>query len=286
MSVATSARPTEGGLAQTVLQRSIDSATDALLKQQKPDGHWVFELEADATIPAEYVLLRALSRRDAGSRTRAQDRRLPAPHPRRARRLAAVSCRRIQHLGASVKAYFALKMIGDDIDAPHMERAREAILAHGGAAQCNVFTRKLLALYGQMPWRGVPVMPVEIMRLPRWFPFHIAKISYWARTVLVPLTVLNALQVRAPRTRKASASRNCSRPRRTELAAGLKGRTRSGLGRRFSAALIACCSVVEPLLPARQRASAPSSKRRHLRHRAVERRATVSARSSRRWRTR
>ena len=57
MSVATSARPTEGGLAQTVLQRSIDSATDALLKQQKPDGHWVFELEADATIPAEYVLL-------------------------------------------------------------------------------------------------------------------------------------------------------------------------------------------------------------------------------------
>ena len=31
-------------------------------------------------------------------------------------------------MSASVKAYFALKMIGDDIDAPHMRRAREAIL--------------------------------------------------------------------------------------------------------------------------------------------------------------
>src|SRR6478609_8753648 len=193
MSVATSARPTEGGLAQAVLQRSIDSATDALLKQQKPDGHWVFELEADATIPAEYVLL-------VHYRGETPDLELE--------RKIGVYLRRIQgehggwplfqagafNISASVKAYFALKMIGDDIDAPHMKRAREAIHAHGGAAESNVFTRTLLALYGQMPWRGVPVMPVEIMHLPRWFPFHIAKISYWARTVLVPLTVLNALR--------------------------------------------------------------------------------------------
>src|SRR6478736_4756246 len=51
-------------------------------------------------------------------------------------------------MSASVKAYFALKMIGDPIDAPHMVRAREAILARGGAARSNVFTRALLALYG------------------------------------------------------------------------------------------------------------------------------------------
>ena len=50
---------------------------------------------------------------------------------------------------ATVKAYFALKMIGDDIDAPHMARAREAILARGGAIKANVFTRILLALYGE-----------------------------------------------------------------------------------------------------------------------------------------
>ena len=40
-------------------------------------------------------------------------------------------------------------------------------------------------------------MPVEIMLLPRWFPFHLDKVSYWARTVLVPLLVLQAIKPRA-----------------------------------------------------------------------------------------
>ncbi|MDJ0450495.1 squalene--hopene cyclase [Methylocystis sp. JR02] len=171
------------------LEASIQSAKHALLDLGMADGHWCFELEADTTIPAEYVLMRHF---------RAE------PVDAELERKIAVYLRRMQgdhggwplfqdgafNISASVKAYFALKMIGDDIDAPHMARAREAILAHGGAATSNVFTRSLLALYGQIPWRGVPVMPVEIMLLPSWFPFHLDKISYWGRTVLVPLLVL------------------------------------------------------------------------------------------------
>ena len=95
-------------------------------------------------------------------------------------------------VSCSVKAYFALRLIGDAPEAPHMVRAREAILAAGGAEKSNVFTRAALALFGQVPWRAVPVMPPEIILLPRWFPFHLSKISYWARTVLVPLTVVMA----------------------------------------------------------------------------------------------
>ena len=76
-------------------------------------------------------------------------------------------------------------------------RAREAILAHGGAEKSNVFTRIQLALFGAVPWRAVPVMPVEIMLLPRWFPFHLSKVSYWSRTVIVPLLVLMAKKPRA-----------------------------------------------------------------------------------------
>jgi squalene-hopene/tetraprenyl-beta-curcumene cyclase len=91
-----------------------------------------------------------------------------------------------------VKAYFALKMIGDDIDAPHMVRAREAIHARGGAIKANVFTRILLALYGETSWANVPTVPVELILLPRWFPIHLSKMSYWARTVIVPLLVLAA----------------------------------------------------------------------------------------------
>ncbi len=183
---------TDSELTPARLDRAIARAAEALAACQKPDGHWVFELEADATIPAEYVLLQHwFGRSDTALEAR-----------------IAVYLRRIQgehggwplfHAGAfdmsaSVKAYFALKMIGDDIEAQHMRRAREAILSRGGAAQANVFTRFLLALYGAIPWRAVPVMPVEIMHLPRWFPFHLDKISYWARTVLVPLLVLQALK--------------------------------------------------------------------------------------------
>ena len=178
------------------LEDSIASATKALCALQLPDGHFVFELEADATIPAEYVLMRHY-------RGEPVDAPLEAKMARYLRRIqSADGGWPLFHAGASdvsasVKAYFALKMIGDLVDAPHMVRARNWILAKGGAANSNVFTRNLLALYGQVPWRAVPVMPVEIMLLPRWFPFHLDKVSYWARTVLVPLMVLNALKPRA-----------------------------------------------------------------------------------------
>ena len=169
----------------------VERATEALLAMQRPDGHWVFELEADATIPAEYVLLKHY---------------LGEPDDRALEGKIGAYLRRIQgghggwplfhggvfDVSASVKAYFALKMIGDDIDAPHMARAREAILAHGGAAATNVFTRIQLALFGAGPWASIPTMPVELILLPRWFPIHLSKMSYWARTVIVPLLVLQA----------------------------------------------------------------------------------------------
>ncbi|AMN40771.1 squalene--hopene cyclase [Rhodoplanes sp. Z2-YC6860] len=181
---------------RAALEKHIASSTRALLDAQKPDGHWCFELEADATIPAEYVLLRHY---------------LAEPVAAELERKIAIYLRRIQgehggwplfhegafDMSASVKAYFALKMIGDDINAPHMVRAREAMLSRGGAAKANVFTKLLLALYGFIPWTAVPVMPVEIMLLPKWFPFHLDKISYWSRTVIVPLLVLMALKPKA-----------------------------------------------------------------------------------------
>src|SRR5205085_11257321 len=43
-------------------------------------------------------------------------------------------------------------------------------------------------------------LPVEIMLLPMWAPFHLSKISYWARTTIVPLMVLAALKPRAKNT--------------------------------------------------------------------------------------
>jgi len=97
-------------------------------------------------------------------------------------------------VSASVKAYYALKLIGDDPEAPHMARARAAIHAAGGAAAVNVFTRIQLALFGAGSWDAVPTMPPELILLPHWFPVHLSKMSYWSRTVVVPLLVLGALK--------------------------------------------------------------------------------------------
>ena len=179
------------------LDQTVARAAAALAAAQRPDGHWVFELEADATIPAEYVLLRHYLGEPV-------DAALEAKIAAYLRRIQSASHGGwpLYHDGgfevsASVKAYYALKMIGDDVDAPHMARARAAILAAGGAAAVNVFTRIQLALFGAGRWDAVPTMPPELILAPRWLPVHLSKTSYWARTVVVPLLVLAAKRPRA-----------------------------------------------------------------------------------------
>ena len=228
------------------LDAAIAGAAGALTRRRHGDGHWVFELEADATIPAEYVLLEHfLDRIDA---------------PLEAK--IGVYLRDIQgahggwplfhdgafDLSASVKAYFALKAIGDDPEAPHMRRARHAILAAGGAERTNVFTRCQLALFGQVPWRAVPVMPMEIMLLPRWFPFHLSKISYWSRTVVVPLLVLMTKRPLARNPRKIDVQELFRTPPE-QVRDWIRGPYRSRWGK-FFRYVDAVLRAVEPLFPA------------------------------------
>ena len=193
----------QGGRIVNQLEDRIRTASAALLRHQQEDGHWCFEFEADATIPAEYVLLTHYLGEEANLEREAKIgnylRRIQGKHGG-----WPLFHEGALDMSASVKAYFALKMIGDDINAPHMVRAREAIRSRGGAEMSNVFTRILLALYGVVTWRAAPVMPIEIMLLPKWFPFHMTKVSYWARTVMVPLYVLAALKPRARNKRGVS----------------------------------------------------------------------------------
>jgi squalene-hopene/tetraprenyl-beta-curcumene cyclase len=187
------------GAGGSSIGRAISSAREALIARQHQSGHWLFELEADCTIPAEFILMMHFLDEIDGSL--------------QGKLAAFLRQRQADHggwplyhggrfdLSASVKAYYALKLAGDNPQAAHMARARSAILAHGGAARANVFTRLCLAMFGQLPWRGVPYIPVEIMLLPKWFPFHLDKVSYWSRTVMVPLFVLCSLRVQAKNPR-------------------------------------------------------------------------------------
>jgi squalene-hopene/tetraprenyl-beta-curcumene cyclase len=177
------------------LDGALAAARIALERLQCAEGYWQFELEADCTIPAEYIMMMHFLG-DIDVPLQAKIARFLRAHQAGHGGWSLypggdfeVSC--------SVKAYFALKLAGDRADAPHMVRARTAILSHGGAARANVFTRIALALFGELPWRGVPYLPVEIVLLPRWFPFNLYKVSYWSRTVMVPLLILCTLRARA-----------------------------------------------------------------------------------------
>ncbi|HEY0746143.1 MAG TPA: squalene--hopene cyclase [Steroidobacteraceae bacterium] len=182
------------------LDRAIAEARDVLIAKQNEQGYWLYELEADCTIPAEYIMMmHFLDEIDAPLESKI------ANHLRAQQ--AAHGGWPLYHngeldLSCTVKAYYALKLAGEDVQAPHMVKARTAILERGGAARANVFTRIALALFGELPWRGIPYIPVEIMLLPKWFPFHIDKVSYWSRTVMVPLFILCTRRPKAKNPRR------------------------------------------------------------------------------------
>jgi squalene-hopene/tetraprenyl-beta-curcumene cyclase len=181
------------------LDDAIQSAKNKLLEQQHNDGHWVYELEADCTIPAEYILMNHIvDEIDDETEHKIAQYVRDQQNDEGGWSLYTggdfdISC--------SVKSYYALKISGDSPHEEHMIRAKNMILNHGGAAKSNVFTRILMALFEQVPWRATPFIPAEVIILPKWFPFHIDKVSYWSRTVMVPLFILCTIKPAAANPR-------------------------------------------------------------------------------------
>jgi squalene-hopene/tetraprenyl-beta-curcumene cyclase len=175
---------------QAALDQSLQRGAEALLARQDPVGFWAYELEADATITSEYLLLRRwLGIAEPGREAKAIQHLLSLQLPDGGWPIYANGP---ANISASVKAYFALKMAGVPATHPALVRACRCVRDLGGITQVNVFTRILLAIFGEMDWQGIPCMPVEIVLLPRWFYFNLYEISYWSRTVLVPLLIIFA----------------------------------------------------------------------------------------------
>ena len=175
--------PQTDPLANTLLQSGT-----ALLERQYRAGYWRFDLEADTTIPSEYILLQHL----LGTVDTAREQRLADYII--SRQLPDGSWPLYEggsgNISATVKAYFALKTVGHDPAAEAMQRACAWVRNNGGAERVNIFTRILLASFGQVLWRTVPAMPAEIIWLPRWWFFSLDKVSYWSRCVTIPLLLI------------------------------------------------------------------------------------------------
>jgi squalene-hopene/tetraprenyl-beta-curcumene cyclase len=176
------------GAVRGALQRAVDHLTGL----QDAEGWWRGELETNVTMDAEDLLLREF----LGIRTR--------PETAAAARWIR-SCQRPDgtwanfhggdaDLSTTVEAYVALRLAGDRPEAPHLTIAADWIRAHGGIEGTRVFTRIWLALFGEWPWDDLPVMPPELIYLPRWFPLNVYDWACWARQTIVPLTIVCSLR--------------------------------------------------------------------------------------------
>ena len=168
------------------------AAVRHLLGLQQADGHWCAELEGDSILESEYAMLLWLLGRKDDERIEQIARTL------RAQQLDtggwAIYPGGPPDPSSSVKAYFVLKLVGDDPESEPMVRAREAIRGLGGIARANSFTKIYLAIFGQWPWSRVPAVPPELILTPRWFLLNIREMSAWSRAIVVPLAMVWALR--------------------------------------------------------------------------------------------
>jgi squalene-hopene/tetraprenyl-beta-curcumene cyclase len=168
----------------------IEKARDYLFAQQHKDGYWCGELEADTTLESDYIAIHTLL--GTGDRSRMER---AVPEIIRHQNVDGgwpIYAGGPSNISASVKAYFALKLMGYKPDHPVLERARTQILDLGGATECNTFTKIYLCFLGQYDWEAVPAIPPEIVLFPNWFWFNLYEISSWSRAILVPLAIAYA----------------------------------------------------------------------------------------------
>jgi squalene-hopene/tetraprenyl-beta-curcumene cyclase len=188
----TTPQSSRAALLGATVRRAIHRTRQWLLSQQQEDGAWCAELEGDTILESETILLLAFLGHEDGELAAKcaaylVEKQLPeggwSMYPGGG-----------IEISGSVKAYFALKLTGHDPSAAYMQRARAAILAHGGADAVNSYTRYYLALLGQISYEQCPAVPPEVMLLPKWFPVNLYAVSSWSRTIIVPLSILSAFR--------------------------------------------------------------------------------------------
>ncbi|MFO0830121.1 MAG: squalene--hopene cyclase [Phycisphaerales bacterium] len=181
---------------------TLARALDALRSLQRPDGHWCAELEGDSILQSEYILMKWMLRQEAQPMADGRDgAEVLSRMTNKLRQQRRADGGWGQYpgsgvdLSATVKAYFCLKLAGDDPRSPEMTKTRDLVRSMGGAERCNSFTNFYLSSLGQISWDAVPAIPPELIYLPKWFYFHMDKMSAWSRTMILPLALVTTLRV-------------------------------------------------------------------------------------------
>jgi squalene-hopene/tetraprenyl-beta-curcumene cyclase len=186
----------QGGTVTDTARETLQRARDHVLGLQHAQGWWQGELETNVTMDAEDLLLREFLGLHDDKQIDSAARWIRSQQ--RADGTWANFFGGPGDLSTTVEAYVALRLAGDQPDAPHMRTARSWILAHGGVEATRVFTRIWLALSGQWSWDELPVIPPELIYLPSWFPLNIYDWGCWARQTIVALAVVQSFRPSRP----------------------------------------------------------------------------------------
>ena len=203
MSVSKAAGPVRSSSASPVhlqvvegdeqLNKKVESAVlrsqEFLLGLQKPEGYWVAELKVDCTLVSDHILfMHWLREVDVEQQDKCVKHILEEQLPDGGWNIYPKGP---SELNATVKAYLALKLAGYAAEHPVMRRGHSTILRLGGIPKCNTYCKLALALVGLFPWEHLPIIPVELILLPKWSPFNIYEMSSWSRAMVIPLSIIN-----------------------------------------------------------------------------------------------
>jgi squalene-hopene/tetraprenyl-beta-curcumene cyclase len=176
--------------ARSEAEVALERAREHLLSLQDDAGWWRGELQTNVTMDAEDLLLREF----LGIRRQAESERSAAwiRSQQREDGTWANFHGGPGELSTTLEAYWALRLVGDQIDADHMRRAAAFIRSAGGIEQARVFTHLWLALFGLWSWDRVPALPPEVILLPRSVPLNVYDFACWARQTIVALSIVKA----------------------------------------------------------------------------------------------
>ncbi len=183
------------------METAVQSSAEALLGMQTKEGFWCAELTADSTLESDYILLQLWLNPPVNGVWN------PPTKPRIDKACRSIRERQLPDGGwnifpqgcaevnATVRAYTALKLGGDDVEAPHMRRARERALTLGGLQACNSYTKINLSLFDLFPRKFAPSVPPEVVLLPGDILYEM---SSWTRAIIVPLSIVQAISLHRP----------------------------------------------------------------------------------------
>jgi squalene-hopene/tetraprenyl-beta-curcumene cyclase len=190
-----------GNTLEAAARHGARRAARYLAQLQTPDGHWCAELTADTTLESDYILFQLWLYPPEKGRWNPKTRRLVDKAAR------SILDRQLpdggfntyvegpSEVSASVKAYFALKLAGLDVDDPRMTRLRRRILEMGGVQAANSWVKVNLSLFDLYPRQYCPSIPPEVVLMPFQFLYQM---SSWTRAIVVSLSIVHASNPRRP----------------------------------------------------------------------------------------